>query len=172
MNRQGNEPPQCGVVITCGVAREAVSALIDGEAPPVSEAIAANHLARCRECREFRADAVSLTRQMRLQTFAGVPNSAPEALARLGCRDQTEAAPRPRGRARVRVSRVLWSRATQWAVGVVPLGIAIPALALGAFAHIHIIPTHTLSPCTMWLHHARPRWHSVSEGASHTRQPA
>ena len=39
------------------------------------------------------------------------------------------------------------------------LSIAIPALALGAFAHVHIVPSHALSPCTMWLHHAQPRWH-------------
>jgi predicted anti-sigma-YlaC factor YlaD len=52
MKRQGNESPQCEVVITCGVSREAVSALMDGEDSPVSEAIVTAHLVRCQECQD------------------------------------------------------------------------------------------------------------------------
>jgi predicted anti-sigma-YlaC factor YlaD len=157
---QRNEPPQSGAVIPCRLSREAISALIDGEDSPLPETVTTIHLARCRDCRDFRDDAVLLTRQIRARALAVVPQSPPELISRFERRDQ---APRVR-RLWAGLSRFSWSRATQWAVGAVPLGFALPALLLGAFAHTHIVPSHALSPCTMGLHHARWPWHRFDSG--------
>jgi predicted anti-sigma-YlaC factor YlaD len=147
-------------IIRCDVAREAISALADDEEPPVAEAITAAHLSECEGCREFQASVVSLTRQMRLRVHAPTASRATEVLAALGCTDPASASASDeyevlRWADRRRLS---WVRATQWAAGVLPLGFAVPALALGVFVHIHIVPSHVLTPCTMSLiHQARRR---------------
>jgi hypothetical protein len=33
----------------------------------------------------------------------------------------------------------------------------VPALALGVFAHIHVVPSHVLTPCTLGLHYVSRR---------------
>jgi anti-sigma factor RsiW len=142
-------------LIRCHLAREAISALVDGEEPPVSEAITSAHLAQCRLCGEFQASVLSLTRQIRVRALAPAPGNAGEILELLG---YTNEAPAPRhGWVRPWAERYRFSlvRASQWAAGIVPLGLALPALALGAFAHIHVVPSHVPSPCTMALHHHR-----------------
>jgi predicted anti-sigma-YlaC factor YlaD len=157
---QHGEPPGTVTFMPCQVWREAISALIDGEHSPVPDAATEIHLARCRECRGFRDDAVLLTRQMRAQALVVVAPRPPALLSRLGCRGHPSAAGRPWAS----LSRFPWSRATQWAIGAVPLGFAVPALLLGAFAHVHIVPSHVLSPCTMGLHHAHPAWRKFNSG--------
>ena len=148
------ERPRPGAAISCALAREAISAFIDGEDSPVAETVTTIHIARCRECREFRDDAILLTRRMRARALGIVPPRPPELLRHLEQLDRRDPVPVER-RPWAGLSRFSWSRATQWAVGAVPLGLALPALLLGAFTHVHIVPSHVLSPCTMWLHHAR-----------------
>ena len=41
-------------VIGCQAAHEAISALVDGESAPISEALMKAHLAECQNCREFQ----------------------------------------------------------------------------------------------------------------------
>jgi anti-sigma factor RsiW len=140
-------------LISCQLAREAISALVDSEDPPVSEAIASAHISQCHRCQEFRTSVVTLTREMRVRAFEVAPHDAGEILERLDHRDKV-AKPRHGGvRLWAERRRFSWARATQWAAGVVPLGVAVPALALGVFAHIHVVPSHVLTPCTIGLHH-------------------
>jgi RNA polymerase sigma-70 factor (ECF subfamily) len=142
-------------LLRCQLAREAISALVDGEDPPVSEMIISAHLAQCPRCRQFRTGVVSLRRQVCVRVFAPTASSPGEILELLGYSDAAPVDSRGRARRWAQTHRFSWVRATQWAAGVVPLGVALPALALGAFAHIHIVPSHVPSPCTMSLHHAR-----------------
>jgi len=158
--RRRPESGRNAVVTPCPLAREAISALADGERPPVAEAIVAAHITDCQACREFGAGVMTLKRRLRLEALA-IPTGggANEVLALLGNPGQSSRSggesqlPRP-GPSRGRRS---WARATRWAVGLAPLGFALPALALGVFAHVHVVPSHVLSPCTLGLHHVRGR---------------
>jgi anti-sigma factor RsiW len=151
------ESRRAGAIIPCPVAREALSALVDGEEPAITEASVTDHLGRCQACREFRASVVSITRRMRVRALAPVSSRATEILGLLGCAGQAPAT-RPHGSRRwAGKPRFSWVRATQWAAGIAPLGFAVPALALGMFAHIHIVPSHVLTPCTMSLRQAQHR---------------
>jgi anti-sigma factor RsiW len=145
-------------VIGCVAAHEAISSLVDGEWPPIAEAVTRDHLAGCPECREFEAKVISLRRQMSVRALAPAPDRTTEILASLGLADHTIAPQRAGTRLRGYPARDLWLRATQWGAGLVPLLIAVPALALGAFTHPHLVGSHVLTPCTSYLlHHHRGR---------------
>jgi len=155
--RRRPEPDRAGLLTSCRLAREAISALVDGEEAPIGEAVVAAHIARCRPCREYRARIESLKRQLRVRALATSSGGVDVVLDLLRCAGE---ASRPDG-----VPALSWTdrhrraclRATQWAAGVVPLGFALPALALGAFAHIHVVPSHVISRCTVGLGHLRRR---------------
>ena len=138
------------LIIGCQAAREAISALVDGESPPVSEAVTKTHLANCPGCRQFQANVVSLRRHMSVRVLAPIPDRTTEILASLALPSHPMGA---RARPWAYRRRIPWMRATQWAAGVLPLGIAVPALALGAFTHTDLIGSHVLSPCTSFLVH-------------------
>lgn len=142
----------------CDDVRLAVSARLDGEVGHVPDAILEDHVAVCEGCRIFRAEAVWLTRQLRLR----VPKPAPDGLVPLlvslrAAEPPAAAGPSP-SRPFLRRSRNGWLRITQWTGAGVPALIAIPALALGAFGHPHIAASHVPTPCTFSLlaHHVRP----------------
>jgi predicted anti-sigma-YlaC factor YlaD len=156
---RGNQTgPRSSSIIPCTLAREAISALADGEDPPVAEDIAVAHIAKCGECATFRANVVSLTRQMRVRVHTPAPSREAKILAMLGCNDAAPPIYESRWRRWGDRRRLSWVRAAQWAAGLVPLGVAVPALAIGVFAHVHIVPSHVLTPCTVALvHHAGRR---------------
>lgn len=141
----------------CDEVRLAVSARLDGEVGHVPDAIIEDHLAVCERCRTFRAEVVSLTRQLRLR----VPKPTPEGLVPLVVSLRTgdsQAATGPsRLRPFLRRSRPGWLRVTQWTAAGAPAIIAIPAIALGAFGQPHIVASHVPTPCTFYLlaRHAR-----------------
>jgi len=138
-------------VLPCDLAREAISALSDGEEPPVPELVLDAHVVQCERCRGFRSGVASLSRQMRVRAYIAAPDCATEILDALGCSEDTTSFDRecwPRRDHRGPRSLV---RATQWAAAIVPLGVAAPALALGAFAHLHYPPSHVPTPCTVSL---------------------
>lgn len=144
---------------TCEDVRESISARFDGERPPVMEDVTAAHIAGCPVCQAFQESLAPLTRQIRLRAS----RSAPEGLARLltlpGSGDRGALTGPVRRRLRS-LSVSSWLRAAQWAGAVVPAGIAIPALVLGVFGHLHIVPSHVLTPCTVSLtmiHHKKWR---------------
>jgi predicted anti-sigma-YlaC factor YlaD len=141
----------------CDEVRLAVSARLDGEAGYIPDSILDGHLAVCERCRTFRDEVGSLTRQVCLR----VPKPAPEGLVPLlvslrACDPQAAIGP-SRQRPFLRRSRPGWLRVTQWTAAGAPAVIAIPALALGAFGHPHIVASHVPTPCTFYLlaHHVR-----------------
>lgn len=135
--------------VSCEAVREAISARFDGERPTVGGEVAAAHVAACPVCEAFQESLVPLARQVRLRVSRSVPEGLAQGLTPPGCGD-----PRPAWSGRLRLGHLpvsRWLRAAQWAGAVVPAGVAIPALALGAFAHVHIVPSHVLTPCTASL---------------------
>ena len=145
---------QCSsAVIGCRAAREAISALVDGEPAPISEALMKAHLEECENCREFQEKVVSLRRQMSIRVLAPVPDRTSEILLALGFPDHPIETRVRRWTPRRRISLI---RTTQWVSGVVPLGVAVSALTLGAFSHPDVIGSHVLTPCTQFLAHHHP----------------
>jgi predicted anti-sigma-YlaC factor YlaD len=106
--------------VDCDVAREALSARIDGEREPVPTLRVDEHLASCGGCREWYSRAVEQTQQLR----------------RLVGRSQVSAVPKRRAGTPVRSRFRTWTTATwqQWALGVlgvIQIGLAV-AQGLGA----------------------------------------
>lgn len=125
--------------LPCGVVREAISALLDGELPPLREEEVEGHIATCPPCAAHRRHLRALARATRLRSVTEVPSVALSVL-------ETTAAPS-------------WRRALSWCVALAAVGAALPALGLGAFSHVHLAPTHLLTPCThalVSIHRHRP----------------
>ncbi len=61
-------------MLTCEQAREATSALLDGEDPAVHPAELSGHLTACRACRRWRAAAHEVTRRARVASAPQVPD--------------------------------------------------------------------------------------------------
>lgn len=66
----------------CIAAREAISALLDGERPGVGDAWLESHLATCAACRDWREQAHEVTRRARLAEAAPAPLPDPSLLAK------------------------------------------------------------------------------------------
>jgi hypothetical protein len=153
--RRRTESWDSGVIVPCHVAREAISAFADGEESPVSEAMISAHLIGCDGCRAFREGVVSLRREMRVHGVVPEQRRQAEALVSRGLVGPEPAWRVSRAPRWVAFRQVSWLRASQWAAGALPLGVAVPALVLGVF-HVHIVPSHISTPCTVSLvHHAR-----------------
>ena len=60
--------------MNCEAAREAISALLDGESPGVEGSRLDAHLAACPACRSWREEAHALTRRVRLGSASPVPS--------------------------------------------------------------------------------------------------
>jgi predicted anti-sigma-YlaC factor YlaD len=123
--------------MACDIAREALSARIDGEREPVPAARVDEHLAGCAPCRQWQAAAVEQTRLLR----------------RLAGRSQL-AAVRPlveEPAKRLRSSSVSWQRWALAVIGVVQLALAV---AQGLGAHLGIphmaMASHVLNESTAW----------------------
>ena len=141
--------------IDCDEARQAVSARLDDERSSVSESSYDAHMASCRTCREFQSQVQSLrplTRQLRLRVLKAPPDELVERVSSL-----REVGPplHPSPRRTTRPYHSNWLRVTQWVAAGAPAAVAVPALALGAFVHPHIVGTHVPTPCTFYLlnHH-------------------
>ncbi|HEY5272415.1 MAG TPA: zf-HC2 domain-containing protein [Acidimicrobiales bacterium] len=139
--------------LSCEAIREAYSARLDGEEQTISDALIDAHLATCASCRHYIGDLEALSRRLRLQMLQPVPDLVnailspsvgPEPLPSV----RTSFSGRP-----ARWLRLDWGQATRWVAAVVPLAVAVPALALGAFTHPQVIPSHLPTPCTFFLLH-------------------
>lgn len=101
--------------VECTVAREALSARIDGEREPVPSPRLDEHLAGCTACRQWQADAIAQTQMLR----------------RLAGRSQVAAVTTPRTRPtraeriRAGAAGVSWRRWALGAVGVIQLALAV-----------------------------------------------
>jgi predicted anti-sigma-YlaC factor YlaD len=115
----------------CETAREAISAALDGEPAPVPDDDLRDHLASCRQCREWQAAAVALTRRARMRPAPAVDDLAPAIVAAAeadGLVGRTAA-----GR------RDTWRRLGLVLVALGQLALAVPVLVLG---HDHAAPMH------------------------------
>ncbi|EHB44246.1 hypothetical protein MycrhDRAFT_6866 [Mycolicibacterium rhodesiae JS60] len=127
----------------CDVAREALSARIDGEREPVPAARVDEHVATCDSCRAWYAQAVEQTQLLR----------------RLSGRSQVAAVAAPADRPPVTPRRLpstnTWVRATLAVVGLMQLGLAA-AQAFGvnvgtsAATHHAMMGGHLLNESTAW----------------------
>lgn len=124
----------------CSVAREALSARLDGEDGPVGSADVDRHVAGCSGCRSWQDDLATLHRMVRVRAADAVPDlSAAIVDAHL------PAARRQRQRARVAVAGPLAEPISpvRWGLFVVALTqlvLAAPPLLLGedAGATVHV----------------------------------
>ncbi|KDE97959.1 hypothetical protein Y900_003130 [Mycolicibacterium aromaticivorans JS19b1 = JCM 16368] len=124
----------------CDVAREALSARIDGEREPVPAARVDEHLTTCDQCGAWYARAIEQTQQLR----------------RLAGRSQVAAvaAPSPPSR-KVRPPARIWLRWSLATLGVLQIALAV-AQALGlnvgtaAAGHHAMMAGHLLNESTAW----------------------
>ncbi len=139
-----NNPARLGDYcnVDCAVAREALSARIDGEREPVPAARVDEHVATCDHCGAWYAQAVEQTQLLR----------------RLSGRSQVAAvtAPSPAPSSRApRLPANTWVRATLAVVGLMQLGLA-GAQAFGvnvgtsAATHHAMMGGHLLNESTAW----------------------
>jgi len=123
--------------VDCGIAREALSARIDGEREPVPAARVDEHLAGCQSCRDWQAAAIEQTQLLR----------------RMAGRSQLAAVRDPIAEPiqGMRRGAVPWRRWALGAVGVVQLGLAV-AQGLGADLGVpHAASAgHVLNESTAW----------------------
>lgn len=123
--------------MNCDVAREALSARIDGEREPVPAPRVDEHVASCAGCRDWYSRAVEQTQQLR----------------RLVGRSQVVAAPPPRDRTPARTRLRAWATAAgpRWALGVVG-ALQIGLAAAQGFGADLGMPTHghLLHESTAW----------------------
>ena len=120
----------------CDIAREALSARIDGEREPIPAARVDEHLAGCEPCRQWQLAAVEQT----------------QVLRRTAGRSQLAPVRQPADRRRIGGHpSISWRRWALGAVGVVQLGLAI-AQGLGADLGVPHAATagHVLNESTAW----------------------
>ncbi len=103
--------------MACQRWQEAISAVIDGEAGGVDERLLAAHLARCAECRQFRADAEQSERALRVRPAETMPDLARRVVKLNAIAD--------------RASRWGPVRVTLAIVALQVIGLSLPALVLG-----------------------------------------
>lgn len=65
----------------CAIAREAISATLDGEDPGVDPAALDEHLTRCASCLAWQDEAAAVTRLVRLEPAAASPDVTERVLA-------------------------------------------------------------------------------------------
>ncbi len=100
--------------VECSVAREALSARIDGEREPVPATRLDEHLANCGPCRQWQADAVEQTQLLRRLAGRSQVAAVTPAKARRTRRDGIRRA----------LGGVSWRRWALGAVGVIQLVLA------------------------------------------------
>jgi predicted anti-sigma-YlaC factor YlaD len=126
--------------VDCDAAREAISALLDGEPAEVERGELKAHLAACAACRSWREDAHEVTRRARLSA-AIVRPPAQSLLAGL-----------PRAASRPRWWRsVLPVRAGLVVVAAAQLAVTVPALLLGSDHDAPIHVAHEMGSFDMAL---------------------
>ncbi|OZC76932.1 hypothetical protein CH274_19895 [Rhodococcus sp. 06-418-5] len=105
----------------CSLAREALSARIDGEREPVPTHRTDEHLATCTDCQAWYASATALTRSLRVNSVGRTPDLTSSILAAVGV-------PVPRSRPRRLLRWVI--RDHPWRAALVVVALAQLALGL------------------------------------------
>jgi predicted anti-sigma-YlaC factor YlaD len=117
--------------ISCVAVREAVSALVDGEATGLPEVLVVDHLGACPACDRFAEDVRALHRRARVTVVPPVPDVTAAVLATIGAQDVAAA--------RRTEQRVLLLRVVLAFLGAFQIMAALPALLLGDDAGL---PSH------------------------------
>lgn len=112
---------------TCEPYRDALSAMMDGELPPVGEAAVRRHLDACDRCAAFAAASDELARRLRVAPAEAVPDLTASILAAVDTPDVA------RVRARLRQLRGLLA-----AAGLAQLLLAVPSLVSTGAAAGHV----------------------------------
>jgi predicted anti-sigma-YlaC factor YlaD len=110
----------------CSRVQTAISADLDGETLPIPREEVARHLSQCPACRQFQAAAVTLQRRTRVRPAPPVPDLTSRVLSTI------TAEPRPGATQGLRLGVAL--------IGLLQLGLSLPALLLGSDAGL---PVHT-----------------------------
>lgn len=105
--------------------RGAISADLDGEDLPVAREVLDRHLAACAACREYQAEAVALNRRVRVSSAPRVPNLTGPILAAIDAGGHEPAAAQGLGLG-------------VGVLGLLQLGLSIPALILGSDAGLPV----------------------------------
>lgn len=113
----------------CVVARESMSAELDGEETPISSDLVAAHFSRCDGCRSWESTARALHRKLRLTVAQEVPELTPSILAAIGADDQ---------RNRVQVANVRACRSMLMICAVLQLAMTLPIFFGSAPGPIHL----------------------------------
>jgi predicted anti-sigma-YlaC factor YlaD len=130
--------------VDCDIAREALSARLDGEREPVPSARVDEHLASCPQCRAWYADAHGWTLQLRRMIGEPGPRLAAATRASPG---------------RLHWIRSHWARSALAVVGVVQIALAVAQIAGADFgmvaSHHGAMPgamsgAHLLNESTAW----------------------
>lgn len=126
----------------CKQVRVALSALLDGEDPPVPADAVARHVAGCRQCRAWQAQAEQVTRSVRVR-LAEVPDLTERVVAAVSADSAARASAGQAAFARVRGrAKATWLR---WAVAVIALTqIMLAAPELFGVASLHFGHGHGL----------------------------
>jgi len=137
--------------VACDVIRRELSARLDGETTALGHTALDSHLAMCEDCAEFLVQATDLSRRMVLRSSRPVPQGlVPTLSSILRSNPEAKAAASMR---RWGHRAIGWRRALRWAAAVVPAGVAVVVLPLGAGANPRLVPSHVSTPCTVGLVH-------------------
>jgi predicted anti-sigma-YlaC factor YlaD len=110
----------------CSRVQTAISADLDGETLPIPREEVARHLIQCPACRQFQAAAATLQRRTRVRPAPPVPDLTSRVLSAIAVE------PRPSATQGLRLGVAL--------IGLLQLGLSLPALLLGSDAGL---PVHT-----------------------------
>jgi predicted anti-sigma-YlaC factor YlaD len=127
--------------MNCGLAREAISALLDGESSPLEPAQLEAHLAGCAACRSWRERAHAVTRRARLAAAAPAPLPDSALLSAMQASDRRRSW--WRSLAAVRVALVL--------VALAQLAFSLPDLLSGSYRGAPIHVAHEMGALDMAL---------------------
>lgn len=109
----------------CEQMRAAISGDLDGEELPVAREVLEQHLAACAGCRDYQAAAVVLNRQVRVSPAPVVPDLTHQILAAIDAEAHEPA-------------RAQGLRLGVAVLGLLQLGLSIPALILGSDAGLPV----------------------------------
>jgi anti-sigma factor RsiW len=140
------------VTPACALVREAISAALDGEEPPVEAGSVERHLAHCQTCRDFGTRVVALSELVGDLTRSAAP--PPEALGRVSAACRRGGSDADATGLAARLGAPLPGRALPWPALAMGVGIVLPSVTLAALAHFHGASAHVHTPCSVLLHQA------------------
>ena len=113
----------------CELAREALSAQLDGELNPLEEEGLAAHTKGCASCRGYARDLHAVHRSVRVRAAAPVPDLTRSIMAAAAPH-----LPAPRQHAAAPIRHRSWARYGLLAVGLTQLALALPELVVHTHA--------------------------------------